>query len=737
MAKLLLKSKIKKFTNSDNKKQVAIVGYSGAAVDLKDMGIPDPLVYNLDGFSVHNNIPYYEEHKTLIGHTIENRKEDGELITIAEHSVDNNSSKSIYEAIQNGENYEASMGVEIDLEHVIFINSGTVEVNRQTFKAPIYVANKGTVDEMTATKSGRDSNTSIHKLSQEYEEGKDLLMKIKNSRLKVTNSDPSQEYLEGYKDHEFGKLLIDNAKTNKWDEDKFKAEVLKLENAAKKKDDPPQDFMYLLGYIDDPIGKTLIQNARTNKWDEDAFKAEIKKVEIENAKKLLDHKDPIYDPMFLLDYAGHPIGSTLIKNARENKWDQERMDREIEVVELKNSHPRLPGVHMKDGNKHSDDVFKARLARSLDISEKTILNNVSEDALNKADNQGMMGLKEGLVISANSNGGNYTGYSDVEPLAKHIKRLHIHNNFSTVDYPNLFHQVSKWKKDEIWELDAPQSPGLCKKDSSSNFQDQGRIKASGGKMWDGLNQEGKISHGAHGNEDKYITKLNTVAQIVTFKREDIINDDMGTIEDTLDLMLEGALMVPDYQFVNLWYNADTANVITESVLTLTGPNLTTAYNSVRIRNTTKTAPVNDKVVNGRFNTRWWLVVTTDLEEAAWDLIKQDRIVQNDVKGALGNVGDKNYWFNRLDIMVFDNLDNTTYHAGALATSWGLLPQRERYRPFYIRNLNNQTSPITENVDLPADMLGFGVRGYWDINEGYRPVENDLLQATFISTGAGS
>ncbi len=508
MAKLLLKSKIKKLKNTD-KKRVAIVGYSGASVDLKDMGIPDPLVYNLDGFSVHNNIPYYEEHKTLIGHTIENRKEDGELITVAEHSVENDSSDLVYNAIQNGEPYEASMGVEIDLEHVTFINSGTIEVNKQTFQDPLYIANRGTDTEMTATRSGRDSDTTRHKLSQDYEDGKEQLMKIKNNDLSVKNSEPDQKYLDSYKDHEFGKLLIENAKKDKWDEAKFKEEVTKLEN-AKKAPPTPMNFDYLLDYISHPIGSTIIKNARTNKWDEDTFKAEIKKVEIENAKKLLDvPKDPDYDGMFLFDYVDHPIGKTLLKNARADKWDKDKMDREIEIIQLKNSHPAIPGIHIKEGGNH-EAIFTARLANSLGISAETIEKKLGKKVADDIAGERSMGLKEGLMIAANANGGRFTGHSDASGLSKHIKTLHMNNAFSTIDYPNLMHQVSDWKMEETWLLEPPQSPDMCKEVNNKDFRETGHIKPKGGKMWDALDKDGKLTHGSHGPEDTYTTKLNTI-----------------------------------------------------------------------------------------------------------------------------------------------------------------------------------------------------------------------------------
>lgn len=684
-----LRSSLKKVENSD-KKRVAILGYSGTAVDVSDVqpAIHEPLVYNLNGFSVANNIPYYREHSVLIGHTIENKKIEGQLVTIAEHSVDNEDSITVYNGISQGENYEASMGVEVDVSEITYIAEGTVEINNRIFQAPLFVANKGVVTEMTATKSGRDGNTSIHKLSK-FDEAKEQLMKIKNS----TTASPPEK----------------------------KEEDVKVENATTKTTE--KDGKSKQGGVTD----TTID------------KAEDKKEASKEAPKKVTNSAPTSSPLdYLWDYVNDNEAKVLIPNARKEGWDEDRFKREVEIASIQNSYKHIPNVTIVDNK--IENSFQARLAKSLGISSEMIAEKLGKKAADYADSQGFMGLKEGLMYCANANGGRFNGHSDERNLAKFVKRMVIQNSFSTIDYPNLMHQITGWKLEAAWELDTPQAPSMCKEISSKDFKKTGHIKPRGGKMWEGFNQEGKINHGSFGKEDTYETELNTIAQIVTFKREDIINDDIGWIEETLNLMLEGALMVPDYQMVNLIMAAETNGVLVTSgagqskfTLALTEANLTTVYNALRRRYTTKGAATGDKTVNGRFNTRWTLVVPVGLEQTAWDILKQDRIVNDTTANT--KTGDKNYWFNRLDLMVFDNLDNTSYHASAAADNWLILPQRDTYRPFYINYLNGQKRPTTETIDLPADELGFGVRGYWDVNLGYRPVENNKLQAYAFSDPA--
>ena len=414
----------------------------------------------------------------------------------------------------------------------------------------------------------------------------------------------------------------------------------------------------------------------------------------------------------------------LVRNAIKNGWDHDRLEREVQLEKIKNSYPELPNVWRPDNK--VENGFAARFALSCGIQPEFLEKKLGKKAVDNAVDSSPMGLKEGLMLCANSNGGSFNGHSDSHQLGKFVKRLVINNSFSTIDFPNLMHQVSKWKMEEAWLLDPPFAPGFAMPLSNKDFRPTGHIKPKGGTMWNGLNKEGKIDHGTFGEEDKYETKLSTYAQIVTFKREDIINDDIGWISELLNLMVEGALMVPDYQLVNLIYNGLDAGVHTASqsefTLALTAENLETVYNAIKRRDVKK----GDKIVKARQNTKYALVITSDLEKQAWEIINQERFVQGPTNEF---VGERNYWRDKFEIKMFDQLDNTTYHADAKEKAWGLVPLNVKYAPYGITYLNGMSRPTTETVDLPADELGFGVRGYWDVNMDYRPVENDKLQAT--------
>ena len=432
---------------------------------------------------------------------------------------------------------------------------------------------------------------------------------------------------------------------------------------------------------------------------------------------------------WMVEHREHP---ELVRDAIKNNWDKDRLDREVQLKNMEGNYPSLPGAWRVDSK--VSNQFTARFALSCGIKPEFLEKKLNKELVENAYAQPQLGLKESLMLCANSNGGSFNGHSDTQNLSKFVKRLVVNNAFSTIDYPNLMHQVAQWKMEEAWLLDPPFAPSMALAVSNKDFRPTGHIKPKGGTMWNGLNKEGKIEHGSFGEEDKYETKLSTVAQILTFKRPDIINDNIGWIQETLDLMVEGAMMVPDYQLVNLIYNALSAGVTTAGVssftLPLTFANLETVYDAIKRRDVVK----GDKIVKARQQTKYMLMVTANLEKEAWEIINQERFVQ----GPSGDyVGERNYWRDKFEVKVFDQLDNVTYNSGAEDNAWGLVPMNTKYSPFAITYLNGQTRPTTEVVDLPADELGFGVRGYWDVNMNYRPVENDKLQATAFSFPANA
>lgn len=406
--------------------------------------------------------------------------------------------------------------------------------------------------------------------------------------------------------------------------------------------------------------------------------------------------------------AKYPSYLDIIANAIEAGKDRAGVEDAIKLHKLENSYPKMPGTHLP--NTKVDNAFMARLALSCNVTPEFVKNKVGEQATDVAFEEGQMGLKEMLMYVANSNGGNFNGHSDVEPMCKFIKQKVNNMEWSTIDFPNLMNRVSQWRLEEAWKLDPAWVPGKLYETSQKDMRPTGRIRPQGGEMWKKLDKDGKIQHGSFGEEVTYQTTLETSAQLLTFKREDILADDIGLINEMLDLMVEGATMIPDFQFTNTIYNGITNGFLVDGRslfdLEFSIDNLRTVFNTIRTYSIKK----GDKEVKNFFNTKWRIVHTTALEEEVWEVLNQQRLIA----GTNTVQGDKNYWYGRLDASHFPQLDNPSYHEAADARAWGLMPVRQQLSPYTITYLNGRKKPTTETIELPGDMLGFGVRGYWDV-----------------------
>jgi len=643
----------------DGLPRVNILGYSGASVDLNDYGIEHPVVYKLSGIELSKeSIPYLLNHSPfhVLGHT-EKIMSNNKLHALAVHSYPSQESKDVAGAIANGVPYEASMGLEINVDSVTTHMEGAIEVNGRTFNAPIHVVHEATLVELSATLFGRDGDTSVTKLS------KDTLMRIKNNKpgeSPVTPVTPEPPVV--------------------------------IENAA------PVVVPSVV-----PVSPIAVNNHKETPTEDQKFERYMKL-----KKNFGEHEE-------------------LVIEAVQNSWDDDRIKREIEIKKIENGWGAVPGTHIP-GTKVEHE-FLAHFALSCGIRPEFLETKLGKEVTGNASEKARLGLKESLMMCANANGGRFSGHSDEDALVKHMKRMHVSNAYSSVDYSNLMHQVTKWTFEDAWLLDPPFAPSICMPVSNKDFRPTGHIKPKGGSMWNGLNKEQKIEHASFGKEDKYITSLATIAQMMILKREDIINDDIGWIEQSLLLMKEGAWMYPDYQLVNLMYNVEAADVLDpgEGVydLPFSAVNLETLHNFVKRRTVTK----GDKAVNARRQTKFKLIYSSDLEKQVWEVLNQSNFVQ----GPSGiYVGERNYWLDKFEPVMFDQFDNVTYNSGAVSGAWGLLPSAPMFSPFAITYLRGKKMPTIEVVDLPADELGWGIRGYFDVNIDYRTVENNKLQATAFS-----
>jgi hypothetical protein len=648
---------------ADGPAKLTFQGYSGDQVNLQDYGFDYPVVYNVAGIETSQKIPILYNHDDLVGHTTSIRKvENGSAVRgkgLA--SIPGDSNNKIVSGIQNGFPWQASMGLKVEYSRDnIQLHEKSVTVNNREFKGPVYVVNKSSLREMTVTPLGRDSNTSFEFLNQERR------MEIKNAvkagEDKTTPTPPTDS----------------TPPTDKVGNSAPKDKAPVDPPAPEKVENTPAPVPPVHSGGMDPI--------------------------VRRGMKLLNR---------------YPGKWEMIEKGLDNGWDDEAIENSIKLEDLNNGLPKPPSPGIKKGENFENQLH-VNMAMSFGSSPEYLAKKFPKELVDNADSRPQMGIQELLVNAANVSGGNFYGYSDPEAVCKFLKNT----GYSTFDLPDFFRKVSDTMKDERWEINPPFAPTVCKEGNNKDFRKTERMRITGGDMWNPVADDGKLELFSTGGQKKYETSLRTYGSLFTMTREEIINDDMGALSDMMDIMVEGAMMIPDYQLGKLmidqapsagtfWVDDDNSFDNTA----LTRPNLSTAYNAIR-----QYTEVKERVNwNVMLNERWTLIVSPNLEETAWELLKQDRIVNDTTANT--KTGDKNYWFGRMDIKTFAQMANTSaFTSGSKFvgnTTWILWPSSLRFAPYEITYLRGQKRPVVESVDLPATLLGFGTRGYWDVKVNER------------------
>ena len=651
--------------------ELSFTGYSGGPVSLRDYGYEYPMIYNIAGIEHKNSIPMLFEHWEPIGHSTSLVKTNSNLSGKGVTSYPSPARETVAEALKNGFPFEASMGLRItNKEDITFLKQGIKRsINNREVTGPMYVAERSILKEMTVTMSGRDSDTNFGLLNKEAQ------MLLQNSTPPAPPVPPAEPPAPAAPP--------------------AAPPVAPLQNTA-----PPAPAA--------PVAPAPVQNSG------------VTRTELVRLSRLLN---------------SYPDHADSIESQYSAGTDLTTIENSIKLKIFENGLPQVPNLTPQQRSSAGDEIV-AQFALSCNISPETIAKHVDKKVLDNCLGGSRWSFVETLVNLANSTERQrrFTGFSDIDILCSSIKTttqhsfLGINNSgFSMIDMPNLLKKVTSMMLEERWAINTPFAVQYLKEESNKDFRVTQRIRPGGGKIWDEMKNDGKIEETEFGKETEYRTKLSTSAQLVVFNREDIINDDMGVIADMLDAMVEGALIVPDMKLGKLmlvkaaaansfWVDADNSR----ASFALNRANLSTAYNAVRQYNENR-----GKNFVNLINDRWILITSITGEEAAFELLKQSRVVQETGAPSPSKTGEANYWFGKLDTVAFPQMSNSSLLGTGTFVSentWLLWPKSQRFSPYSITYLRGQRRPTIEAVDLPANMLGTGTRGYWDIEINERERE---------------
>jgi hypothetical protein len=241
--------------------------------------------------------------------------------------------------------------------------------------------------------------------------------------------------------------------------------------------------------------------------------------------------------------------------------------------------------------------------------------------------------------------------------------------------------------------------------STNDFKEVTTYGLVGDYDFEELAKDGKIPHATPG-ELSYGNKVAPYGKMLTITWVDLVNDDLGAFGQKGKKLGGGAgrkfckVFWGEWNTLTNFNTAGYGNYSSGAGTAFDADSLETATQLFRAQtipsDTGATEPLG---VRPRI-----LVVPPSAERPALRLMRSERVVEDSVSG------DVNIWANAYTVVAPDYMHEASL--GGVATQWHLIANPNELPCIEAAFLYGQQTPTLENVDVDADQLGIGMRGYW-------------------------
>ena len=257
---------------------------------------------------------------------------------------------------------------------------------------------------------------------------------------------------------------------------------------------------------------------------------------------------------------------------------------------------------------------------------------------------------------------------------------------------------------------------FCKILSLKDFKTHSMIRVHWGKTFDQVAPGGELHHGTIG-EETYSLTGHTYGELLTIDRHDIINDDLGAFSGTAEALGRSAgRTVSDRVFACLLNNLEPDGTtpfftggrgnLLSGATTALGLNALASAVSDMISRT----DLDGRIIDLRPAV---LLVPPELEITAREILASQQTARYVSSGADGDrLPTGNPMFGQVELAIEPRLSNTGFTNNS-AASWYLFSRRED-GGVCLGFLHGVENPTIEQVDLSADVLGIGFRGFLDL-----------------------
>lgn len=631
---------------------VRMVAYTGGPMRVSGWG-PNPLIIALDGLAIPANVPLRFAHDgyELVGHSENIRVEGTKLLLDGVISFETARAKSIVTSAANGFPWQASVGVQPT--EVRFVEAGqTMEINGSVRKGPFYAVTKGQLREVSIVDLGADPKT--------------------QTKIAAMATEASM------------------------DEDEKQTPPAGGSGNTHPTPTPPAPPVQAGANLDSIIGE-----ARAEQQRQERITSMVRAA--------------CQAPGADLD-ALQRIGSEAIAS----KWSENQ----VELALLRASRAPMQVATHRSGGPPSDAVLAASLLMSCGMSHEKLVKDpdFGERTVEAAWKRyrGRMSLHQLIAASLQSHGiavghGGREIFSQLcaaaPMLAMQQARSAGHPDiaaagFSTVSLAGILGTVGNKMLLDSFTSVATTWQDICQASDFNNFltYTQYRLTASGGMRK--VPKGGELKHVELG-EESYTNRLETRGMTITLPREDIVNDDLGALQQLFRIIgRDAALALEEAVYDAFMESSDTiftsarGNRLTSSALTLA--TLQSADAALMAQTNENGKPI--YAMGDR------IVVPPALRATA-DQLYTSQNVQSGSTAALGQP-DSNPMRGRMRPIVSPFLSLSAL-AGSSATTWYLLTNPAMVPFLQAAFLQGRRAPTVETADAAFNTLGISMRGYFD------------------------
>jgi len=680
-------------------RRFTVEAYDGGPLPVE--GFEQPVVVDLETLEYPESIPLLIDHKATVEATLGSTDKitnNGKTISLGGIvTATSQLALGVVEQHDKGQRWQASIGVRIGTLQTVDAGH-TVTVNKQTFRGPVLVARNSEMYETSVLPAGADWTTAVN-----------LAAKAASRRLlKGAATMSFEEWLAG--------LGLDPASIS---EDDLAALTLAYDASMNPSGDAPPappappvapvPAAAVPPVAAAPVSPPYVTAAATGAALElEGVKAQetmLAGMRSAHAAELQRHEQ------LSTVCKGHP---KILATAVSENWSPMQAENAVLKAGVTNRAPS--NTRMEDT---APLVLEAAIcqARNIPGHEKQYDDQTLQAAHTKFGRAGI-GLQQLLLMAASVNG--YVASAGQRINQQNLRGVlkaafgggqdSLQAAFSTVSLPGIFSNIANKELLSGYEMNEQHSlwKEIAEIKSVSDFKTVTSYRMLDDMTYEELGPGGKIKHGSTG-EESYTRSAKTYAKMFSLTREDIINDDMGALDDLRKRLGMGAaeklstLFWTEFLDNAAFFTSARGNYITGATTTLLTDGVGLQLGLNAFRNMETPTADGSRRVGGEPQI---LLLPTELS------VVGEQFYKNQNYGGGTTVANSNIYANKYLPLIVPWLSDSSF-TNYSSTAWYLLDNPKVYATMVVSFLNGSQQPTVESADADFDTLGVEFRGYHD------------------------